>query len=375
MVLRCCGESPMSSPRPPSGEQLSSSGPSGYSSPTMSGSIGYTGPSGDFRAGVILDRVVEAFMAAQFTTPLEANRFFEMYGAGSAVERPDSPYERFSDYEQLLVRLSQADGAKYQRMHKGTPFGYMSWLSFDLHNYEKALFYLDTGIAEDYKNLPNWIECPGSKLLLLDLDPAIPFFRRTLPEVKRLIERELARFNRLSNQPPMDIDGTWRPFVRKLLLDPTQRTIISALYVFLLEFEDHRRELSLREGATSGSNQPFTVHLFTGGLLFESLLKRRYPYDNGQKNDTLGGVLKTRAFWNDFNLIRAPDSRELTSLNNIHAAIQGSTSEETAFSTAAKLRNTTGHNLVWDDIFATPRQYVDLFQQVVNAILFVISKG
>ena len=28
----------------------------------------------------------------------------------------------------------------------------MSWFAFDLRNYEKALFYLDAGISEDFKN-------------------------------------------------------------------------------------------------------------------------------------------------------------------------------------------------------------------------------
>jgi len=260
-------------------------------------------------------------------------------------------------------------------MHKGTPFGFLSWLSFDLRNYEKALFYLDTAIAEDHRNLANWIDCPGSRFLRLNPDPAIPFFRRTLPEVKGIIERELARFNALSRLPALDLDTSWRPFVENLLRNPTQRTIISALYVFLLEFEDHRRELWLREGATTGSNQPFTVHLFTGGLIFESLMKRRYPNDDmGRPNKTLGNTLGTQAFLRDFNLPRQPNGTG-TSLGNIHAAIQGSTSPETAFSTAAKLRNTNGHNLVWDDIFADPRRYTDLFQQVVNAILFLVSKG
>ena len=61
------------------------------------------------------------------------------------------------------------------------------------------------------------------------------------------------------------------------------------------------------------------------------------------------------------------------SLADIHAAIKDS-SIETAFSTTGKLRNTTGHNLVWDDIFDTPKNYVTFFEQEMNAILHVISQ-
>jgi hypothetical protein len=34
----------------------------------------------------------------------------------------------------------QTDVDKYRKMHKGTPFGFLSWLAFDMRNYEKAMF-------------------------------------------------------------------------------------------------------------------------------------------------------------------------------------------------------------------------------------------
>jgi hypothetical protein len=184
----------------------------------------------------------------------------------------------------------------------------------------------------------------------------------------------LTRFNAISNQPALDIETSWRRFVVGFVADAVQRTVISALYVFLLEFDDRRRELYLREGSRGGSNQPFTVHLFAGGLIFESLLKRYYPNnDNGQRNITLSGILRTQQFLLDFALTQPPDSRA-ESLEEIRAAIQGSASVLTAFSTTAKLRNTTGHNLVWDDIFSTPAKYEELFNQVMNALLYVVAQ-
>ncbi len=250
----------------------------------------------------------------------------------------------------------------------------MSWLAFDLRNYEKALFYLDASISEDVKNnSAGWQRAPGARFLLLD--PVNQVAERTLLVVRKLLERELNRFNRTSNLPALEVDGNWRTFVGKLLASSSQRTIVSALYVFLLEFEDRVLELELREGSTGGSNQPFTVHLFTGGLLFESLLKLCYPRnDAGTKNKTLGDVLrKTSEFERDFGLGPNLESSAQT-LQEIHDALQrGASPLEVAFSTAAKLRNTTGHNLVWDDIFNTPQKYRDLFQAVMNALLFVIA--
>jgi hypothetical protein len=61
-------------------------------------------------------------------------------------------------------------------------------------------------------------------------------------------------------------------------------------------------------------------------------------------------------------------------LEEIHAAIDSSRPMETAFKTAGKLRNATGHNLVRDNIFNTSDKYVDLSRQVMNAVLYLILK-
>ena len=102
----------------------------------------------------------------------------------------------------------------------------------------------------------------------------------------------------ISNKPALTLDS-WRRFTKKFI-DATQRSIISALYVFLLEFREHEQELRLRQGSTEGSNQPFTVHLFAGGLIFESLLKHCYPKPAGKKHYTLGNILRMPALRGDF---------------------------------------------------------------------------
>jgi len=327
----------------------------------------------------LLQDAVEHFKACKFENAKEGDDFFGTFAPGNTADYPDRPYERFSDYEELLVRLMETDAEKYRTMHKGTPFGFLSWFAFDMGNYEKALFYLDTGIAEDVRKHKDaadptgWLKNPGPRFLMLNVDRGHGFFARTEDEVKKLLEQQLARFNKVSSKPALTLDS-WRSFTENLLVDqdPTRRSIISALYVFLLEYRDREQELSLRKGSTAGSNQPFTVHLLTGGLIFESLLKRCYPKPLGKKYYTLGDILKMQAFTNDFgNSCSVCTSAE--SLADIHAAIKDS-SIETAFSTTGKLRNTTGHNLVWDDIFDTPRNYVDLFEQEMNAIFHVISQ-
>ena len=322
---------------------------------------------------------LEYFKAGKFEDPAEGDAFFGTFAPGNIANFPDRPYERFSDYEELLLRLMNADVEKYRRMHKGAPFGFLSWLAFDMRNYEKAMFYMDTGIAEDVRkhndptNPTGWLANPGPRFLMLNVDRNHGWFLRTEDDVRRLLEHELDRFNRLSGKRPLTLDS-WRKFTERFLTDSdaTQRSIISSLYVFLLEFRDHVQELQLRERSTAGSNQPFTVHLLSGGLIFESLLKHCYPKPAGKSYYTLGEILNMAAFANDFGK-NCCVGISANSLADIHAAIKDS-SIETAFSTTGKLRNTTGHNLVWDDIFDTPKNYVDLFEQEMNAILHVISQ-
>jgi hypothetical protein len=324
----------------------------------------------------LVEYAIAYFNAVDFGPASDGDTFWGLFAPGNTVYFSERPFEGFNDYEEMLLRLRASDAQKYERMHKGTPFYYMSWLAFDLRNYEKALFYIDSAISEDVRRTRDtqepqaWKHAPGAKFLLLEEEnqPA----KRTIVAVRTVLTQEFDRFNGVSQKPPLDL-GSIAQFVTTLLEDASKRTIISALYVFLLEFGDRVRELELRRGSVGGSSEPFTVHLFTGSLLFESLLKHFYPVnDSGQQNRQLGSVFHTAAFLREFRLADAPETSANT-LREIHDAIGNRSPIEAAFSTAAKLRNTTGHNLVWDDLFSDSEKYTDLFRQVVNAILYVIT--
>ena len=313
----------------------------------------------------LVQDALEHFKAGTFENPEDGDGFFGTFAPGNIREYPDRPYERFSDYEELLLRLMRADVEKYRKMHKGTPFAFLSWLAFDMRNFEKAMFYLDTAIAEDIRkhrdpgNPVGWLANPGPRFLMLDLDTGHGWAARTHDEVKQLLQEQIDRFNRVSGRPALTLE-MWRRFTKKLLVDAdaTQRSIVSALYVFVLEHRDRLQELLLREKSKAGSNQPFTVHLFKGGLIFESLLKRCYPKPAGSRWYTLGNILKMQAFKSDFGE-KCSVKIEAETLAEIHAAVEDS-SIETAFGTTGKLRNTTGHNLVWDDVLRQTKELCGL---------------
>lgn len=245
----------------------------------------------------------------------------------------------------------------------------MSWLAFDLRNYEKALYYLDAAISEDVKNAgTNWINLPGAQFLKLSTQPHVA--ERVIKNIRELLTRHLDRFNSISSLAPINLNDFVAKFITNFMHNSSSRTIISAFYVFLLEHTERLVELRLKstEGSSIG---PIISHLFSGGLIFESSLKILYPRkDNGDPVRMLGDVFYTSTFQTDFG---KGFQTTAISLKEVLDGIVDS-SLVTAFSTTARIRNTTGHNLVWDNIFDSIANYESIMNQVVNALLFVIER-
>ena len=313
----------------------------------------------------VREQVVEAYNRLDSRDHTASNDIFHRYGAGNVGQLIFQPFERLYYYEEMLEDLRSVDPAKYRAMHKGTPFFFMAWLSFDLRNFEKALLYLDSAISEDVKNAPTtWRTLPGVQFLkLADAHNA----RRTSPELRQALESEMNRFNAISGLRSLTL-ADWAEFVEQMLDTPQQRTILCTLCVFFYEFRERMRELEIRDGINA-SNHPFYSHLFLGGLLFESLLKQFY------QGDTLAPVLN--AAKTDFGILPSvqlkTSAHGTTPFSDIHGSIAGN-DVVTAFSITAQIRNTTGHNLNRDQIFDVPSRYSDLFQQVANALFYVVSR-
>jgi hypothetical protein len=295
--------------------------------------------------------------------------FFSTFGPGNVINATDRPHERFSDYETLLHKISLRDKTKYDQIHKGTAFYFLTWLAFDLKNYEKGLYYVDAAISEDVKNGgPNWANLPGAAFLKLEYANQVA--GRVIEPIKKLLNTQIERFNGISGQQSVNINDFINKFVVPFIQDPPTRTIISAFYVYLLEFEDRLSELTLRstQGCSIG---PIISHFFNGCIIFESLLKKLYPLmDNGSSVKTLGNIFHTQAFIDDFG--EGIDTHA-TSLQVILDNIPDDTIT-TAFTVTSRLRNTTGYNLIWDNIFENIEHFRLLTHQVINSLFYVIEK-
>lgn len=308
-----------------------------------------------------VENALQRFREIEISDSENGDSLFSEYGPGNIGNRIDKPYERFSDYENLLRKFCKDDPEKYQIIHKGTPFYFLAWTAYDLKNFEKALFYMDAAISEDMKNSNDWLQEPAAMSFYRLQSPQVA--QRVTKDIESTLDEEIRRFKSVSNRNSFTRIDFIQKFVEPLLTSaPEFRTIVTAFYTFLLEFKERIQELKIRS-TEGGSVEPFITHLFKGGLIFESLLKIFY------QKSTLGRIFQDTGFKQDF-LINVSTSH--TSLNEVSNAINAD-DMQTAFETIVGIRNTTGHNLVWDDIFST-ETYTSLYQQEINAIFYIISK-
>jgi hypothetical protein len=171
--------------------------------------------------------------------------FFSTFCPGNLLHATDRPFERFRDYEDLLQLLRSRNPQKYELVHKGTPFFFLAWTAFDIRNYEKTLYYLDAGISEDLRNVgSDWVNRPGALFLRLTTQPHVA--ERVIRQIRQLLSAQIDRFNAISGLAPISNDIFIDKFVGRLMQTPPTRTIISALYVYLLEATERLSELQLR---------------------------------------------------------------------------------------------------------------------------------
>lgn len=315
-----------------------------------------------------LDHATRDFRARDLRDPVAGTRFFEHWGVGNRPDRPDAPFERFEYYRQLLIRLHMADPLKFQQIHKGTPYFFLAYTALDLGDYDRALFFLDAAVAEDMRIDPNgWRNAPACQAMRLEMPPR-HVAGRHIPELRNRIENQIRRFRRVAEPGHnllADTNALVTRFVDHVLTttDPKVRNIVSALYVWVFQFDDLYARLVLRGDLTS-SLLPIAFHLLSGGLIFETILQLHYS------GNTLERVFRSTRFRNDFPGVRATVGA--VSWQAIRNSMRDQTLQ-TAFSVTGKLRNLLAHNLTSVDGFGGPEEYRAYFEQEVNSVFYLVS--
>lgn len=159
--------------------------------------------------------------------------------------------------------------------------------------------------------------------------------------------------------------------VNPVLVDPPARSILTAFYSFILEYEDRFEMLNLRS-KNKGSIEPFLLYLFKGGLIFESLLKH---YEGQGSSATLGAFFSNKENKNKYG-VDDKDFREDLK-NNLAKIIEFGNSQngvKVAFPVAYYARNLSGHDLKRQDEFDKADDFRCLSNQIIDALLCIVAK-
>src|SRR5690606_38398913 len=127
----------------------------------------------------------------KISTTAQADMFFENYGVGNTTQIIDNPFERQVCYEILLKILKYRNPTQYKEIHKGTPYYYIGWTSYQYGDIIKAIFYMDAAVSEDLKfpNVQNRMETKPSLEFFLLHSESGPTGIVTHLHLRRIVEK------------------------------------------------------------------------------------------------------------------------------------------------------------------------------------------
>lgn len=300
-----------------------------------------------------------------------SDAFFERYGVGNKVTGEDQPFERAKAYELLLYVLRDYNSDQYFRIHKGTPFYFLAWTTYQFADFEKALFYMDAAVSEDLRlqNKKKEFRTPAISFFLLEQMPQAAGFLTLHVSLNIVITDILRHFSQDSGLS-IKTEKFVSEFVKPILYsDGKNRSVLTALYGFLLEHELYKRQVLLRS-IDGGSIEPFIDHLFKGARILESLLKMKGKGNNLEKLIVSLPELEVKASHLKGN------KKSLISAMNLYNKLKSEMERFQNYTFAASyiIRNTTGHSLLWPDEFKSVSFYSTLYKCLTDAIFWSISK-
>ncbi len=299
--------------------------------------------------------------------PANGDEFFKLFGVGNGMQDPTLPFERYREYESLLLDMKQIDPVKFKAIHKGMAYYFLAWTAFDMGNYETTMFHILSSISEDIKKDPvGWKKNPMYLDLTLEKNGGGSALRMQ-NGIQNAVYRDYDIYKKSHiKKNNIDEKKLISTFVDNFIEDNSQRSMISSFYSFILEYDNMRNLLKIRS-TYGGSIEPFLLHLFKGGLLFESLLKQ---YNKKIiKHNTLGKILEENNIKEKYKHKKA-DVRANTFSDIIN--YNGGNVIDNYFNITAKIRNFTGHDLSRDDRL-TVNIFDKLYKKIIASIFYLIE--
>lgn len=303
------------------------------------------------------------------TTCEQADDFFSKYGVGNYILDTQQPFERQNAYELLLEILYSIDSTKFKNIHKGTPYYFIGWTAFQNGNFAKAIFYFDSAISEDvYFRKEKTYKLPAHKFFLLD-NSSTSFAEKIHKELRQTISKTIKHYNAESGSN-ITIDNFRENFLIEMLYSDSQkRSLLTALYTFLLEYKENEKQVKLKT-ENGGSIQSFLDHLFDGARILESLLEIR----GGEGNTLYPKITKSDKINVSKSALKSNQTLKDAEIEYYEQLTKGGSFQDCNFASAYIIRNTTGHSLLWSDQFTNSQSYLNLYRHLINSIFWSIDK-
>jgi hypothetical protein len=290
---------------------------------------------------------------------------------------PGQPFLTLQRGEALLSKCRKLAPDTYAKLRKGTPFYWLAWATFAVHDYETFAFYIDAAVSDDLKAADDagkdrtTVDTPALHLFRGNLSPE----QALLPLTKILRNRITGVIDEYNNRPghhptPLTFDDIQGKFLNTAILrgNEQRRTLVTTFISYFLEW-DHRADL-IELRTEQGTAGPYFIHLFKGCLLFESLLKANPT--KSPTNKMLSGILKELKPELQFNA--EPDMTiGGSTFQQIVADLRSADSSiYSAIQRAGRIRNTTGHDLGWQ-VSLTASEFNSLAESVALSCLHAIA--
>jgi len=341
---------------------------------------------------VTTEQLLQDFAALDANNNVEADDLFRRFGPGHPILTSNPTIvvihtiqERLLQYEHILHEIYTADPAKYQQIHKGQIYYLAGWLAYTLKDFEKAIFYEDAALSEDIRavartaNPNSWQTSPAADFLLLNTASPGSASITAVADLVRNLDQYITAFNgRTGARLTVELFKT--NFLASSISNASFRSIISGFFVFIMEYSERTYLIRLRS-IGGGSIQSFLVHLFSGCLVFESLLKTQY----GGATGTLSTYLNHTTAKSNLEISGTGYPRPLYlrdmprggyTMQSIISLLPTWRTEkyiEKIIAISYGIRNTAGHDLSWLDPF-NEVIYQELYDSIIDAILWFIWK-
>ena len=266
----------------------------------------------------------------------------------------NSPTTQIRLWERTLGILRDSEEHRYSNLHKGTAFYFLGVASYIAEDFERALYYVDCALSEDLRlHGERWHMVPSGMFVRLDPLPENQFGRQLVHDA---LERLVALNHDLSTKGacPMTVELFRTRLVNRAMnSEPELRSVVTALLSFLLELQPRRTQLRL--APAGGSGEPFFLHLFKGGLLFETLLKmspRGRAISFANPRATLNTFLTDPTLTSQLGFAGGVKGLNAPMFDDLLARIAADESAGLGFPARAVqaawgIRNSTGHNVAW----------------------------